>query len=512
MARKEFIQPAEALFSGDDGFRFGHILIRDAAYEAVPKQLRAELHERFANWLERIAGERAAEYDEILGYHLEQAQRYQSELGRSTEAERLATLAGTRLAAAGSRAQARGDMPAAVGLLTRATRLLPAEDSGRLLLLSELVAALIEAGELAKAETTLREAEARAQMAGNELAVWRAIVARLGLGIWTGSVATHEMVAKAEAAVAAFDRLGDELGLARSWHLLGLFRMWGVGDGAHADDAFRRALVHARRAGARLEESHTSQWMLTDAWFGSTGAAEGIRRCQEVLEQPGARNVEALAMTEVACFWAMGGRFDEAWASFGRGHEILEDLGQQLNVAGTSQEFFDIAMLAGDPAAAEECLRSACEMLERMGEKGFLATRLGCLAEAVYAQGRFAEAEQICQQTEAMTANDPSDIDAQFRWRIVRAKVLARRGEHGAAEALARDAASLIAGTDWLNTRAGVQMDLAEVLRLAGRGDEARTAVEEALRLYEAKENLVAATRARTQLATLSTLRLDEEL
>ena len=210
-------------------------------------------------------------------------------------------------------------------------------------------------------------------------------------------------------------------------------------------------------------------------------------------------------MTELACFWAMGGKFDEARASFAHGLEILEDLGQQLNVAGTSQEFFDIAMLAGDPAAAEECLRSACEMLERMGDKGFLGTRLGCLAEAVYAQGRFAEAEQICSQAEAVTARDPSDIDAQFRWRIVRAKVLAQAGEHGAAEILARDAASLIAGTDWLNARAGVQMDLAEVLELAGRGDEARAAVEEALRLYEAKENLVAATRARARLATLPT-------
>ncbi|HWW10610.1 MAG TPA: adenylate/guanylate cyclase domain-containing protein [Candidatus Acidoferrales bacterium] len=512
LARKEFIQPDQALFSGDDGFRFGHILIRDAAYEAVPKQLRAELHERFATWLERITGDRAADYDEILGYHLEQAQRYQSELGRSNEAERLAILAGTRLAAAGSRAQARGDMPAAVGLLTRATRLLPAEDSSRLLLLSELAAALIGAGELAKAETTLREADERARIAGNELAVSRAMVARLGLRIWTGSVASHEMVAQAEAAVAAFDRLGDDLGLARSWHLIGLFRTWGVGDSADADDAFRQALLHARRAGARLEESQALQWMLTNAWFGSTAAAEGIRQCQEVLEKPRARTVEALAMTELACFWAMGGKFDEAWASFAHGLEILEDLGQQLNVAGTSQEFFDIAMLAGDPAGAEARLRSACEMLERMGNKGFLGTRLGCLAEAVYAQGRFAEAEQICQQAEITTAHDPSDIDAQFRWRMVRAKVLAQRGEFRAAESLARDAVSLIAATDWPNARAGVQMDLAEILQLAGRGDEARVAVDEALRLYEAKENLVAATQARARLAALSAVHLDEEL
>ena len=512
LARKEFIQPDQAMFSGDDGFRFGHMLIRDAAYEAVPKQLRADLHERFATWLERMAGDRATEYDEILGYHLEQAQRYQFELGRSNEARRLAVLAGGRLAPAGLRARARGDVPAAVGLLTRAVALLPPEDPDRLLLLPELAAAFIEAGELDKAETTLQEAEELAQTAGIEIAVWRAKIARVALRIWTGSVAGDEMVAQVDAAVAAFDRLGDELGLARSWHLVGLFRMWGVGDSANGDAAFQRALVHARRAGARLEESQTLQWMLTNAWYGAIGAAEGIRICQEVLQYPNARNVEAIAKIELGSFSAMGGRFDEAWALFAQGREIFEDLGQQLNVAGISQEFFDIAMLAGDPAAAEECLRTACEMLERMGDKGFLGTRLGCLAEAVYAQGRFADAEQISERAEAVTAHDPSDIDAQFRWRIVRAKVLAQGGEHGAAEALARAADSLIAGTDWLNARAGVQMDLAEILQLAARGDEARAAVEEALRLYEAKENLVAATRARSQLATLSTLRLDEEL
>ena len=100
---------------------------------------------------------------------------------------------------------------------------------------------------------------------------------------------------------------------------------------------------------------------------------------------------------------------------------------------------------------------------------------------------------------EQLVANDPSDIDAQYRWRAVRAKVLARRGDYAAAEALAREAVALTAGTDWLNTRAEVHLDLAEVLQLAGRSGEAIAAVDEALRLYEAKENVVAARRARAR-------------
>jgi class 3 adenylate cyclase/tetratricopeptide (TPR) repeat protein len=504
LARKELIQSDESLFTGDDGFRFGHILIRDAAYEAVPKLLRAELHERFAAWLERMVRGRETEYEEILGYHLEQAYRYQVELGHGTEARRLAELAGQRLASAGIRASERADIPAAINLLTRAAGLLPLDDLRRLDLLPELGIALTEAGELAKAESTLQEAETRAEGTGNEIAVWRARIAGLGLRIWTGAVASDETIASAEAAVAACSRLGDELGLARSWHLLALQRMWGGGDSAAADVAFREALIHARRAAARHEESVTLQWTMVNAWFGATAASEGIRRCHDVLQRSNARSVDATARTELGCFLAMTGSFDEAWASFALGRGVLEDLGQQLTLAGISQEFFDIAMLAGDPAAAEQHLRWACDTLERMGEQGFLTTRLGCLAEAIYAQGRFAEAEQLSERVEAMAAHDLSDVDPQFRWRAVRAKVLARRGEYAAAETLAREAVSLIAHTDWLNQQANLQMDLAEVLQRAGRGDEARSAVEEAIHLYDVKENRVAATRARVRLADLS--------
>jgi class 3 adenylate cyclase/tetratricopeptide (TPR) repeat protein len=503
LARKELVQSGESLFTGDDGFRFGHILIRDAAYEAVPKLLRAELHERFAAWLERMVGGRETEYEEILGYHLEQAHRYQVELGHGAEARRLAELAGQRLASAGIRASGRADIPAAINLLTRAADLLPLDDLRRLNLLPELGMALIEAGELAKAESTLQEAEKRAAGTGNDIAMWRAKIARLGLRSWTGAVASDQTIARTEAAIAACSRLGDELGLARSWHLLGLQRMWGTGSSA-ADVAFQQALTHARRAAARREESVTLQWTIINSWFGATAASEGIRRCHDVLRRSNARSVEATARAELGCFLAMMGSFEEAWASFARGRELLEDLGQQLNVAGMSEEFFDIAMLAGDPAAAEQHLRWACDTLERMGEKGFLATRLGCLAEAIYAQGRFAEAEQLSERVEAMVAHDPSDLDPQVRWRAVRAKVLARRGEYAAAVTLARESVSLIAHTDWLNERADLQMDLGEVLQRAGRGDDALAAVEEAIHLYEAKENRVAATRARVRLAELS--------
>ena len=100
LVRRQLIRPDQAQFAGEDGFRFRHLLIRDAAYDALPKATRAELHERFAAWLEQ-RGEELVELDEILGYHLEQAARYKQELGTGPT---LAERAGERLAAAGRRA------------------------------------------------------------------------------------------------------------------------------------------------------------------------------------------------------------------------------------------------------------------------------------------------------------------------------------------------------------------------------------------------------------------------
>jgi hypothetical protein len=112
--------PTRPEFQGEEAFRFRHQLIRDATYQAIPKEVRAELHERFAEWLSEKAGDRIAEYEEILGYHLEQAYRHRRELGHGAELTRgLASRASALLAAAGRRAHARQDWTAAAKLLHR---------------------------------------------------------------------------------------------------------------------------------------------------------------------------------------------------------------------------------------------------------------------------------------------------------------------------------------------------------------------------------------------------------
>src|SRR5439155_12190181 len=165
LVRKDLIRPERATLPGDDAYRFRHLLIRDAAYDALPKATRAELHERFAAWLDE-RGADLVEQDEIVGYHLEQACRYSAELGRPDPD--LGVRAAVRLGEAGRRALARGDAGAAKSLLSRAASLLPPGDARRIAMLIELGNALIESAEFAEAESLLEETAQIAAAAGNE--------------------------------------------------------------------------------------------------------------------------------------------------------------------------------------------------------------------------------------------------------------------------------------------------------------------------------------------------------
>ena len=149
LQRKELIRPEASSFAGQDAFRFSHLLVRDAAYESMPKRSRADLHERFASWLESVAGHRVAEYEEIVGYHLEQAHRYVIELGPPGDRSRtLGEKASSLLAKAGRAALDRGDVPAALNLLTRALELVGADSPARPGVLVDLSLSLGLSGDL----------------------------------------------------------------------------------------------------------------------------------------------------------------------------------------------------------------------------------------------------------------------------------------------------------------------------------------------------------------------------
>jgi tetratricopeptide (TPR) repeat protein len=194
----------------------------------------------------------------------------------------------------------------------------------------------------------------------------------------------------------------------------------------------------------------------------------------------------------------MSGRFDDARPLLAQGRAISDELGFRVWVAGFSLVAGDIEMLADDAVGAERELRRGYEALEAMGERGLLSSVAAELARAVAAQGRHEEAEQLTRVSEELAR--PLDVSAQVSWRDVRAACLAAAGELVEAEELARDALRTVEQTDDLNRQGRVLVDLAGVVRRAGREAEAIALEEQALARFERKGNVVSAEKVRAEL------------
>jgi predicted ATPase len=496
LARKEFIEPGPSIFPQEDGFRFRHILIRDAAYLGVPKETRAELHEQFAGWLENTAGERASELDEILGYHLEQAHGYRTELGPLGEGSaELAARAGERLGAAGRRAiVGGGDVASAANLISRAVSLLPEKHPLRLELLTELGSALMMTGDFTRAEGVLEEAVTAAKAAGDSRLESRALIElefhKTFAGSEDASLTIPDVTARA---IPILEEAGDNLGLARAWRLRSEVAIRAAHWGARAD-ALERALDHARQAGDHREEAILVALLAQSLYHGPTPVEEAIARCEGFLaDVTGDRSLEAAIGSTLAGLRAMRGDFDEARGLWAKADKLYEALGLRFRRAVRSHIPAAIETLAGDYDAAEQELRLGYETLESMGEKSVRATIAGFLAEALYQQGRGEEAEGFTVISEELSAAD--DLVPQVVWRGVRAKILAGSGELARGEELAREAAGLIEHTDFPDLQASTSLALAEVLASAEKSDEATQLVARAKALYEQKGNVVAAER-----------------
>jgi tetratricopeptide (TPR) repeat protein len=496
LVRKELIRPHEAM---EDTFRFRHMLIRDAAYERVPKELRSELHERFAGWLDG----RGEEFDEVIGYHLEQAYRSLTELGRpGVRAEVLAEQAARRLAASGRRACARADSRAAVNLLERAAGLYGDDDPRRLRLLPLIGRALRAQGQTDRADAVLSEAVERGQ-ATAERAL--AADARLALAdlrshrtAQTG-VGQADVLRAIDAAIQVFDEVGDEAGLARALLLRGKYRMWG-GEAAAALPDLERAARLAHGAGNLAEEGECIQYIIAAMRVGPTPVEQALQRLEELGSRAAINaRLEEVILVGRAHLVATQGHFDAARDLAAQAIAFAEERG----LDGSHARFVagHVELLAGDAAAAERVLRSVCEHYEQVGELGFLSSMAPYLVDAVLAQGRDQEALQLTERWRADRLTLPEDTDGQTQWRRVRAKALARSGELDDAVRVGRQAVAIASATDVLELRAEALADLGETLRLADRAQESREALEEAVRLYEAKGNVVGAERVRGLLA-----------
>jgi predicted ATPase/class 3 adenylate cyclase len=503
LVRRDLIRPDTADFAGEKAFSFRHGLIRDAAYRSLPKNARADLHERCAGWLERIAGDRLREFEEIAGYHLEQAFQYRGALGPpNAHTALLAARACDRLEAAGRRALVRGDLPAAISLLERVSKLLPTADPRRIALLVDLGAALIERGQLADAVPVLDEAERLATAANDQQLTSHALIQRQFLRTLHGEEGGLEDAARTAAqAIPVFERHGDDLGLCHA-RRLEAWVFWNECQGEAATAAWERAALHARRVGDRHEHHEILTWIAASLWYGPTTASEGIKRCEAMREQVReSQESEAAILRHLACLYAIDGQFAVARKMIATSNASYSDLGLTLHLASSEEHVAIVELLTGNQAAAETSMRNAYRTLEEMGARNFRSTTAATLALVIVEQGRAAEAEALAEVSAQL--GEAGDLLTQIRWRRARARVLALRTEFPAAEALAREALAIAEKTDFINERADTLIDLSHVFEASNRHNEAVAVGSEALRLYELKGNQVAAAATKLRLAKI---------
>jgi class 3 adenylate cyclase len=521
LARKQFVRPDS--LDNEPAFRFGHQLIRDTAYGSLLKRERVILHERFVEWADEINRQRGreTEFEEILGYHLEQAHRYRRELGPLDEAGvETGIRASRRLASAGRRALTRGDFPAAANLLDRAARLLPETHPDRPGLLVAAGEAFLEIGEFPKSETALTtaaEVASTVDLPGVRLA---AELVRLQLHLRSeASTSLEEVRDQAMAAIAELESLGDDAALARGWRVVELVN--GIsGQYGRASDANLTAIRHARQAGDRVLEMRLLSSSAQGALLGPMPAPAAIAVCEDLLASAGEdRRSQATTLAALARLRAMCGDFDGARRGYRQGRAILEELGLRFDAATFSLDSGPTELLAGDAAAAEADLRRDFEALDAIGERNYISTTAGLLAEALYRQDRLDEAAHFADFCRDVAA--ASDFYSQYLWKGVRGKLLARSGAGDEGVELAEGALAETRTSDDIESQANALIFVAEAhaaaAASAGRADSAagdggpapvpaRTAAEhleaaaraaeEARALFAAKGDVVSAGRA----------------
>ena len=497
LARKELIRPDRTEFAGEDAFRFRHLLIRDAAYQAMPKEQRADLHERFADWLQEAASGRMAEYEEILAHHLEQAYRYRAQLGALDDrAVEVGRRAGRHLYACAQRADEREDLLAAKGLLERCIEL--SDGRERLRATVQLAQVLEEDADYLGGRDTAIRAIAMAEALGDRS---EALRAGLVLTMSRGQVEpSHSIAMSIEEAAEVLDearRLGDPVLADRALLLLARLTFF-VGETARSFELLDELITRSAGMSGR-DMREVALQITTGAYFGPLPVEEAL----QAVERAGQFQKESLA-TEAIMFRAggglltMAGRSEEADAAFDRALHLFGELGEPFRGTLSRQVDGEALMLRGMYEEAERLFRFMIEPLDAMGETGFNSTVRGLLARTLCDLERFEEADAVASRSRELAAED--DFASQAYWRMARARVLAHRAEFDEAIRLADEVIAINDRTDYLAGQGDGWEVRGLVLEAAGRGDEARQAYEEAIDRYERKGNIVAAARVRARI------------
>jgi tetratricopeptide (TPR) repeat protein len=491
LRRKELVEPEGTYWIDEPVFRFHHVLIRDAAYRRLLKEARAELHERFAEWLERKAGDLVGEHEEVIGYHLEQAHEYRRQLGALDETGReLGVRAAQHLAAAGRRAIERDDLTAAAPLLARALDRLEQPDPE---ILIDRCEALLDLGDVAAGAQCVDELRGVANTP--RLEAWaESFAAQLANLIDPAHL--RETAERAAAAAQRFAEIGDAAGAAKAHHVHAE-TLGRLGQMRASHEALDHALAAAREVGDRRRANSVLGSKPFTALWGPNSVVRASGDCLDVIRvlriTTGSPAVEARALRCQAVLEALRGRHDAARKMLESSRTTLEDLGLRHGLLETDVFAGVVEQLAGNAGVAEQNLRRAYEGFTRLGVGADAAYAAALLARACLSLGRNDEAEDLTRESERLGGDD---LKTGIAWRAVRGAAIARRGEVEESLRLAREAVALAEGTDALVDHGDARRALGLALHEAGRTDEARAEVARAVELYETKGATAAVDRA----------------
>ena len=460
----------------------------------MPKTLRADLHERHAEWLE-ATGNR----DVIVGYHFEQAVSLRRQLALHDESTaRLAARAGNLLGDAGERAFRRSDMRAARNLLGRARALLPEGGRRQLELGRDLASALSSLGEIDQADALLRDVVDAAAESGERGLEWYARLDRAQRDNRAGGMTIDEFLQVANSAMAVFEELRERPDIARARRAIATAALR-RGSFERAAKEIERAIADEPRMDRDAYARHADV-LATALLFGPTPAPSASRRCRRLLTQ-GHENIvlEAHVSSSLAGLEAMLGRFDEARALFRRSREIYLDLGLRVALVGLTQLSGLVELLAGDPDAAERELRDGYEELRAMGGIGYLAPQAALLGLSLLAQDRGEEAESLLVEDSLI-----DDVPTQILTWTCRSRIELEHGDPARALETAKIGVELAEGTDALNMTAGAYAALALAFAHFDMPDRAGEAADRSLALYRRKGNLIASRQAEALLAEVA--------
>ncbi len=486
LIRRDLVRPAEPLFDGEDAFRFRHLLIRDAAYRRLPKEERAELHERFSAWITERAGDRSSELDEIVGYHLEQACTLRDELGYSDDRTKaLGARAAALLIAAGDRSADRGDHPSAGSLWRRGAELLPIDDPEGPASIAAAAWASVDPGAADMLARWIERLERSGQTPAAE-----------GLHVVLATVLanTAPTTNPTERAPALLEETGRSIEASGQRRLLGWARFhaavalhW-MGRIASAVTLFEMVLEDGSIARDRFLKQEARKWAVVGMLWGSATVVE----CLATL----GGNEDIWATEELAVALAMQNDVEGSRAASRRGAARRAELG-----LGGSARDGAIELILGRPDLAEPLFRAALESNERAGRPGNAATTAGYLGCALVELGRGVEALPLLERYESVTGEE--DYEAITLQRSAKARILAGLGRLGEAMSAADEAVAAVAGTDDLVRHADALLARARVLVAAGRSEEATTPARDALALLQRKGDLADAAKAQAFLEGL---------